>query len=272
MYSENFEVCGGSSSVPDGCPTMNPAEFENIARCERDFWWFRGMREIQFRLLDPVVAEGREPKGASVLEAGCGTGYFSRVLEQRYGWRMTPLDLDQQGLEYARGYGLDRLVRGDITALPFAAARFDGLVSMDVLVHLPRGEEGQAFGEFARVLKKGGLLALRVSALDILRSRHSQFVHERQRFTRSRVVESLQAAGFQVRRATYVNSLLLPVALFKFRIWEPLTGARPASGVAPVAGWLDALLGATLMLESKWIGLGGGFPLGQSVVVVARKA
>ena len=31
---------------------MNPAEFANIAQSEGDFWWYRGMREILFRMLD----------------------------------------------------------------------------------------------------------------------------------------------------------------------------------------------------------------------------
>ena len=42
--------------------------------------------------------------------------------------------------------------------------------------------------------------------------------------------------GIRVLRCTYVNSLLLPVALSKFRVWEPLTapaaGERRASGGA----------------------------------------
>ena len=70
-----------------------------------------------------------------------------------------------------------------MTALPFAVEAFDALLSMDVLVHLKRGEEVRALSEFARVLKPGGLLVLRLGALNALRSRHSEFVRERQRFT-----------------------------------------------------------------------------------------
>ena len=159
-----------------------------------------------------------------------------------------------------------------MVALPFARDTFDALVSMDVVVHLPRGQEHRAFAEFARVLKPGGWLALRVSALDALHSRHSHFASERQRFTRSRLVEGVRAAGFEVERATYANALLLPVALFKFRVWEPLTGAQPSSGVEPVPRWLDVLLHAPLSFEAGWIGRGGSFPVGQSLVLIGRKS
>lgn len=247
--------------------SVNPAEFDNIAKAERDFWWYRGMREILFRLLDQTSLAA----GSSVLEAGCGTGYMSKALAERYGWRMTPLDLGREGLEYARGCGLGSLVQGDITALPFASASFGGVVSLDVVVHLPRGTEGAAFREFARVLKPQGLLALRVSALDILRSRHSEFAHERQRFTRSRLRQGVEAAGFDVERVTYLNSLLLPVSLFKFRIWEPLTKAPASSGVAPVPAWLDRMLYLPLQAEAAWVGRGGRFPAGQSLILLGRR-
>ena len=43
-------------------------------------------------------------------------------------------------------------------------------------------------------------------------------------------------------RCSYANSLLMPVALAKFRLWEPLMRKAPASGVQPVAPWLDRIL------------------------------
>ena len=66
---------------------------------------------------------------------------------------MTPLDFSREGLEHARDYGLTELVQGDVAALPFSEETFDALLSMDVLVHLKRGEEVRAPSEFARVLK-----------------------------------------------------------------------------------------------------------------------
>jgi len=247
---------------------MNPAEFANIAKSERDFWWYRGMRTILFRMLDPFL-EGRRIGRA--LEAGCGTGYLSHRLQTERHWPIIPMDISQEGLRYAREMGIERPVQGDVMELPFADAAFDVVMSMDVLPHLPRGEEHRAAREMARVLAPGGLLAVRAAALDILRSRHSAFAFERQRFTRRRLMGLVTGAGIRVLRCTYVNSLLLPVALAKFRLWEPLLRQAPASGVQPVAPWLDHLLYAPLALEAAWIAGGRGFPAGQSLVLVGEK-
>ena len=65
---------------------MNPAEFANIAAAERDLWWYRGMLRILSAVLQPYLS-GRTLR--RVLEAGCGTGYYSSLM-QRQGW---PIDV-----------------------------------------------------------------------------------------------------------------------------------------------------------------------------------
>jgi len=247
---------------------MNPSEFANIARWEREFWWYRGQRAILFALLEPFLSGRRV---ARALEAGCGTGYFSYLLQREHGWPVVPLDISTEGLKYARAMGVERPVQADLSSLPFADAVFDLVMSIDVLPHLPRGAEGAAAGELARVLAPHGLLVVRAAALDVLRSRHSQFAHERQRFTRSRLVGILAKAGIEVRRATYANSLLFPAALAKFRLWEPLLRRPAATGIAPVPAWLDSLLYHVLAREAAWLAMGRDFPVGQSVIVIGEK-
>lgn len=247
---------------------MNPAEFANIAAMEESFWWFRGMRRVLCRLLDPIAGEGGIER---VLEAGCGTGHLSRFLQQRYNWRMIPTDLAMEGLAHGRSLGVDGLTQANISQLPFANNSFDAVLSMDVLVHFARGMEGPAFAELVRVLKPGGLLVIRVSALDILRSRHSQFAQERQRFTRSRLLARAREHRLHVLRSTYCNSLLLPVTLAKFRLYEPFLKSPPDSGVSPVPAWLDNLLYMPLALEAQFLQWGLNFPLGQSLLLLAKK-
>jgi SAM-dependent methyltransferase len=246
---------------------MNPSEFANIANAEREHWWYRGMR----RILDGFLAPHATAPVRRVLEAGCGTGYQSKVFTERYHWNMFPVDLGWEGLEYARALQLERLTQANIAHLPFRNEVFDAVASLDVLVHFGAADDGPPIREMVRVLAPGGLLVLRVSALDILRSRHSQFAFERQRYTKTRLVESVEQQGIRVLRCSYANSLLLPVALFKFRVWEPLRRCPPASGVGPLPKWLDRILYGALRLESRLIGAGWNLPVGQSLVLVGRK-
>lgn len=190
------------------------------------------MRHILFGILDPRPLPQPQPL---VLEGGSGTGYMAQELFDRYGWRMVATDLAAEGLA-TTGHSVGVMpVQADISACPFAPAVFDAVISLDVLVHLEPGKERIPLSEFARVLKPGGMLILRVAALDILRSRHSEFVGEKQRFTRRHLTTAVTAAGFRVERCTYLNSLLLPVALFRFRVWEPLLNVKPTSGTAPIS-------------------------------------
>jgi len=248
---------------------MNPAEFANIAQCEREFWWYRGMEKILFRVLDSTLKE--RPPVRDVVEAGCGTGYMASRLEQRYGWRMFPTDLQSQGLRYGMERGVQRMAQAEIGALPFADGCFDALVTLDVMVYVPRGDEGRVIGELARVVKPGGLVVLRTAALEVLRSHHAEFTGEIQRYTRSQILRRASEAGICVLRCTYANSLLMPIALAKFRLIEPLTGGGPSSGVEPVSPWLDRLLCGALAREADWLGAGHDLPIGQSLLLIGEK-
>ncbi|MCU1324724.1 MAG: Methyltransferase type 11 [Bryobacterales bacterium] len=247
---------------------MNPAEFSNIANAEDELWWYQGQREILTTLIDRQLASASIGK---VLEAGCGTGHTARLLTDRYGWSITALDLSEVGLGHAASRGLSTLVQGDITRLPFRNGEFDLVISLDVIAHLEAGVESAAYREFARVLRPGGRMILRTAALRSLRSRHSEFIVERQRFTRAEVISGLQTAGFRIRFDSYVNAFLLPIAWFKFRVWEPLLSSPPASGVGRVAGWLNRLLRLPLALEARLIAAGHRFPIGQTVLVLAEQ-
>lgn len=247
---------------------MNPAEFANIARAEREMWWYEGMRRILFAMLDPLA---RLRRIGVVLEAGCGTGWNTRLLEQRYGWTVTALDLAAEGLRHAHELGVQRRVQADVAALPFPSGSFDALVSLDLMVHLPPGSELPAVREMARVVRPGGLVVLRAAAHRLLRSRHSEFVGEKQRYSRDQFIRLARESGLTPLRISYANCLLLPVALLKFRLWEPLLAREARSGVDVPPAWLNRLLLAPLRWESKWLANGRALPAGQSIILIAAK-
>lgn len=247
---------------------MNPGEYAALTSHEDGLWWFRGMRRLTDLLLDRYCQSSR---GARVLDAGCGTGYDAKRITTKRGWSITPVDLSPVAARLARGRGL-RPAIADICRLPFGGDSFDGLISLDVLVHLGPEEQDAAIAEFARVIKPGGWVLVRASALEVLRSKHSEWVGERHRVRRRELRARIEAAGLRVKRATYANTLLLPVALAKFRVWEPLVRAPVASGVDVPQHWLNELLELPLRAEHGWLRMGGNLPLGQSVYVVAEKA
>jgi SAM-dependent methyltransferase len=247
---------------------FNPAEFANIARHEESFWWYRGMRRIQLAALAPYL-EKRAFRRA--FEAGCGTGFFSRGLQRERGLPLVAMDYSSEGLRYGVAEGLERASQGSLLDLPFASGAFDLAMSFDVLQQFQPGEERRALAELARVLMPGGLLALRVSAFRALRSRHSEYVCERQRYTRKQLRGLAQDAGFRVLRATYANTLLTPVALLKFRLVEPLQNTPAQSGIQEMPPWLDRALFGLLAAEARWLRAGFNLPFGQSLLLIGEK-
>jgi SAM-dependent methyltransferase len=247
---------------------FNPAEFANIARHERSFWWYRGMRDIQFALLDPFL---NNRSFHNALEAGCGTGFFALELQQERGLPLAAMDYSFQGLRFGVAAGLTGASQGSLLELPFGAGAFDLALCLDVLQQFHPGEERRALFELARVLQPGGLLSLRVSAFRALRSRHSEFVCERQRYTRPQLNRLAQEAGFRTLRAVYANTLLSPIALLKFRVIEPLFSPDAESGIQDMPRWLNGALYGMLAAEAAWLRAGLSLPFGQSLLWVGEK-
>lgn len=106
------------------------------------------------------------PPGALVVDVGCGEGAHTLRLAQRFGFAVTGVDpvrrhieLGNAGLAAAaeREPDLPRRVHfalGTAEALPLEAGSVDLVWCRDVLVHVAALD--RAYGEFRRVLRKGG--------------------------------------------------------------------------------------------------------------------
>ena len=96
--------------------------------------------------------------GLTVLELGCGTGYFTRELA-RCGADIVAVDVSPELLEIARAGCPAENVRYEIQnacALSYRGAIFDSVVGSSVLHHL---EINEALREIYRVLKSGGTIS-----------------------------------------------------------------------------------------------------------------
>ncbi len=120
-----------------------------------------GGREASQALLDPLAFSTAD----RVLDVGCGLGGTARYVAQRYGCRVTGVDLTSEFVETGRELnawlGLEERVtlhHGDALALPFAGASFDAAYLLHVGMNI--ADKGALFAEIARVLRPGGKVAL----------------------------------------------------------------------------------------------------------------
>jgi len=95
----------------------------------------------------------------SVLDVGCGSGWFSREAARR-GARVTSLDIGLQLLHETRRKVVTARVNADACALPFADGAFDLVISSECIEHTldPR----LALAEIHRVTRPGGRLLVTV--------------------------------------------------------------------------------------------------------------
>jgi len=103
--------------------------------------------------------------GDHVLDIGCGVGGPARYLAERFGCRVTGLDITESFLDAAARLtelvGIDDQVTfrlGDGAHLPFDDGAFDGAYALHVTMNV--ADRDGFFGEAFRVLRTGGFFAL----------------------------------------------------------------------------------------------------------------
>lgn len=104
------------------------------------------------------------PCGSKVLDAGCGYSPVARTLTEKFRLEVTGIDLIHRrllkGSELNQGADMPsiNLASADYQELPFADESFDGVYTMETLVHAY--DFRLALDEFRRVLKPGGKVVL----------------------------------------------------------------------------------------------------------------
>ena len=125
--------------------------------------FFVGRRRSSFEAL--IDAAGVQP-GQHVLDVGCGTGYFARLLARAVGTNGLVVGVDASA-EMIR-YASDRARRvrncqfqlGTAESLSFPAEHFDVVVSSLFMHHLPEDLQPAAVSEMGRVVRPGGTLLI----------------------------------------------------------------------------------------------------------------
>jgi SAM-dependent methyltransferase len=193
----------GSRTSKGGSPSIH----------QSDYWWYRARSDMLRVVLGPYVGPVQR-----LLDVGSADG-------PSVGWLTAPekfsLDLDTRGLQAPRG------ICGSLLALPFADGTFDVVSAFDVVEH--SDPEQLAMTELRRVLAPAGRLLMSVPAYQWAWSHHDVANGHHRRYTRSRAVASVEAAGFGVLRATYGFGAVFPAFAAErvLRAMQQRLGRRP---------------------------------------------
>lgn len=109
----------------------------------------------------------RLPRGAKVLDAGCGAGVpVTRFLVQFF--QVTAVDFAEEQIRLARRLVPEaQFLCQDITELAHPDGAFDAICSYYALIHIPREEHRGVLLNFHRMLKPRGLALLCLGAEDL---------------------------------------------------------------------------------------------------------
>jgi SAM-dependent methyltransferase len=240
---------------------------------EDKHWWFASRTRALLAMMDPILP-GRELK---LLDIGCGAGNMIHHL-RRYG-QVKGVEIDPRPVAVARQRGYE-VEQGDATqGLAYDDASFDAVSALDVIEH--NQDDMRILHEMHRVLRPGGYAIITVPALMWLWGHNDDINAHVRRYTAGELRRKLQAAGFRVRRMTYNNFLVFPMAaglilLRRGRNSQPELASHhlsqdeyqvemepaspPVNTLLTGVGWVEAQL-------LRWVSL----PVGTSIIAIAEK-
>lgn len=219
-----------------------------------EYWWYRARAE----LLRAALGEHASDAGR-VLDVGSADAPSVAWLR---GDRHVALDVDPRGLRPDEG------VCGSALALPFRDATFDLVGAFDVVEHCE--PEETAVAELFRVLVPGGQLLLSVPAYQWAWSEHDVRAGHRRRYTRPRLVAAVDAAGFDVRRATYAFAGVFPMFVAQRLLGRVRHGGRSDVRLPEVSPLMERMLLGLSRAEARVLSR-RDLPFGSSIFLVAHK-
>jgi len=244
---------------------FDAATYHELAQLEARNFWFRSRNRLIAWALKRYFGAAR-----NFLEIGCGTGYvLSGVAEALPALRLSGSEVSSSGLVHAaKRVPQAQLMQMDARNIPFVE-EFDVIGAFDVVEHIE--DDGQVLRQICRALATNAGVLLTVPQHPFLWSEYDVRAHHVRRYRARELKEKVMGAGFEIIRITSFVSLLLPFMMLSRllrrvpeRDYDPFAEFRLSS---PANAMLEKILG----LERGLIASGISFPLGGSLLLVARK-
>ena len=241
---------------------MDLNDYKTFKRICKDYWWFKGKRDLLHRLLKKYSTN----KQNLILDVGVGTGEDIGILE-KFG-EVKCIDTEKELLNILPKKYSDKVIIGDITEYEFKDEEFDIIVVLDVLEHIK--DDKKAVQNLHRILKKKGILITTVPAYQSLygpMDRHEQ--HYRRYYAKR--FKKLFKGKFKILNFSYWNFFLFfPLATLKL-FKKFFSKKESSSDFKELPSLINKLFFTGLKIENYLIGKKVCLPWGISIVCVMRK-
>lgn len=242
---------------------MRDSAYREHYEVEDRHWWFRG----RWAVIEALLSRTSLPEAPRILDAGCGTGgnlqRYSRI------GRVEGVEPFEEAVRLCHERGFDQVAQAGLEELPYEDGRFDLIASTDVLEHI--AAEQEALRELLRVTAPGGTLLLTVPAYMWMWTAEDDNLHHQRRYTRRRLWQAVEQAGWEPRIATYFNTLLLPPIALVRLLRKGKEASEEQADLDRTPASLDGLLSLPMRAEARLIRAGLSLPAGVSVGIVCRK-
>ena len=115
-----------------GFPLMERVVYEQMAELDQRHWWYRARRKVLAALIKRLA---NPPKGAAILEIGCGTGHNLSMLGE-FG-QVDALELDEEARSIAEGRLGKKALSAPLPELKGVKLRhYDLIGAFDVIEHI----------------------------------------------------------------------------------------------------------------------------------------
>ncbi len=117
-----------------------------------EFSWWQILYNEKFDYLESIL----NPNSKSILDIGCGFGYFLKVGMDR-GWSVMGIDLSRQSVDFAKEQNI-HAIQGDFIETDFKNQKFDVVHLHEVLEHL--ADPISVLEKTKKILKPNGLVCI----------------------------------------------------------------------------------------------------------------
>jgi SAM-dependent methyltransferase len=241
------------------------SHFAKLAAAEAGNFWFRSRNQLIIWAIQRFF-----PTARNFCEIGCGTGFvLSGVKIACPSLLLCGSEIFSTGLGFAKERLENvELYQMDARRIPFVD-EFDVIGAFDVLEHIT--EDERVLREIYKALKPEGGIILTVPQHQFLWSPTDELACHVRRYEALEVKEKLISAGFSVKRMTSFVSLLFPLMVAS-RLWQSQRKeCVNEMAELQISGWKNTVLEQVLDIERRLIKLGLNFPVGGSLLAVAKK-